>query len=809
MGTVSLESLPLGFRFRPTDEELIDHYLRLKINGQLSVIKADDPEWFFFCPRDRKYPNGQRSNRATDAGYWKATGKDRTIRSRGYRSDSNPTGLIGMKKTLVFYRGRAPKGERTRWIMHEYRPMIKDLDGTGPGQCGRKHHLFVANGFDIQTSLIDEEKRAIVPCPESPYQNYLVEPFVLCRLFRKLEEKLDAPKFDEANQIGSPPTLTKSSPDDTSSDVLQETATSDMPVGEEPEVIYRWSTEKLDTMTPSAPGPVESVSNSNMASDLEDHTTDQDTPKGVAMQMEENSKFYDPNYDQIDFTTLSPLQPQIDLWPAPLSVSSPYDFGNDINGFNFMDGTGEQEISISDLLEEVLQNPDESSCGESIYQKKLDMEKDGHLSNLTQSLQNVPPGSLFNVPYSYVDLQTIQHGMDAKEVLEIQPLSGPSQAETPYANQELKMGYMGQPGYNMVGQVSVPCEYATNLCHNMSRNVPANYYGQNGETGIKIRSRPPQRPISDNLISQGNAPRRLRLQVDISPGSTASDNVRDSNKSYEEEEVQSSTTGVGSLGEAILRDYDNIDLAQFDSVNCPLQASEATEQSSTVDGQEKEHSSGHLAAGTGIKIRTRQPQSQLVSNSLLPEGSTPRRIRLQMDTMPRSFDNDDVKDSTQKKEENEEEDEDELRSAVTDDSLEDMDNSETDDETENEAVSSSTETPEATKPSPFLDGQDKESHLWKSDTIKEIAEESSIELTDESRDIFEESSTELTEPKLRFRAKKNDMLHSSIGLSESSETVVHPRRGPTSLFISFGVSAVVILFLVSIGLFRALDLGVV
>lgn len=33
MATLSLISLPLGFRFRPTDEELIDYYLRLKING--------------------------------------------------------------------------------------------------------------------------------------------------------------------------------------------------------------------------------------------------------------------------------------------------------------------------------------------------------------------------------------------------------------------------------------------------------------------------------------------------------------------------------------------------------------------------------------------------------------------------------------------------------------------------------------------------------------------------------------------------------------------------------------------------------
>ncbi|MQM04583.1 hypothetical protein Taro_037390 [Colocasia esculenta] len=160
--------LPPGFRFHPTDEELVTYYLSRKVAdhcfsagviGEVELntcepwdlpcehklinyappafnlhpmntiptltlsshagrgAKMGEKEWYFFCVRDRKYPAGLRTNRATDSGYWKATGKDKEVR-RG-------TSLVGRKKTLVFYRGRAPKGEKTCWVMHEYH-----LDGS-------------------------------------------------------------------------------------------------------------------------------------------------------------------------------------------------------------------------------------------------------------------------------------------------------------------------------------------------------------------------------------------------------------------------------------------------------------------------------------------------------------------------------------------------------------------------------------------------------------------------------------------------------------------------------------------------------
>lgn len=71
-------------------------------------------EWYFFSHKDKKYPTGTRTNRATAAGFWKATGRDKAIHLNNSRR-------IGMRKTLVFYTGRAPHGHKTEWIMHEYR----------------------------------------------------------------------------------------------------------------------------------------------------------------------------------------------------------------------------------------------------------------------------------------------------------------------------------------------------------------------------------------------------------------------------------------------------------------------------------------------------------------------------------------------------------------------------------------------------------------------------------------------------------------------------------------------------------------
>ncbi|KAJ8439107.1 hypothetical protein Cgig2_027033 [Carnegiea gigantea] len=151
--------LPPGFRFHPTDQELVLDYLTRKVMASplpasvipdFDVCKSDPwdlpgdsgQERYFFSTREAKYPNGNRSNRATLSGYWKATGKDKPILAS---APAAPPLVVGMKKTLVFYRGKPPHGSRTDWIMHEYRLLndalrknnyLPQKTGTGEAAAG-------------------------------------------------------------------------------------------------------------------------------------------------------------------------------------------------------------------------------------------------------------------------------------------------------------------------------------------------------------------------------------------------------------------------------------------------------------------------------------------------------------------------------------------------------------------------------------------------------------------------------------------------------------------------------------------------
>jgi hypothetical protein len=86
-------------------------------------VETRDLEWYFFTGLDKKYGNSIRTNRATDRGYWKTTGKDRVIK--------NGDVTVGMKKTLVYHLGRAPHGDRSNWVMHEYRMIDESLAKAG------------------------------------------------------------------------------------------------------------------------------------------------------------------------------------------------------------------------------------------------------------------------------------------------------------------------------------------------------------------------------------------------------------------------------------------------------------------------------------------------------------------------------------------------------------------------------------------------------------------------------------------------------------------------------------------------------
>ncbi|KAK1422651.1 hypothetical protein QVD17_17937 [Tagetes erecta] len=130
-----LDNLLPGYRFCPTDSELILHYLKRKIETgehrgcriyevnlydytpeQLTnQYRACDNKWYFLTPVSRKYVNGFVANRKitgdTEA-LWKTTQKGAPV-----YFDASRRQVIGSKRSLAFYE---KKGCKTPWLMHEY-----------------------------------------------------------------------------------------------------------------------------------------------------------------------------------------------------------------------------------------------------------------------------------------------------------------------------------------------------------------------------------------------------------------------------------------------------------------------------------------------------------------------------------------------------------------------------------------------------------------------------------------------------------------------------------------------------------------
>ncbi|XP_027343362.1 NAC domain-containing protein 90-like [Abrus precatorius] len=170
--------LPPGFRFYPTEEELVGCYLHNQLEGQrpdisrvIPVIdingvepwnlptlagelcRGDTEQWFFFSPRQEREARGGRPNRTTACGYWKATGSPGHV----YSSDSK---VIGIKKTMVFYKGKAPTGRKTKWKMHEYKAIEHShQSNTTPPKL--RHEFSLCRVYVISGSFRSFDRRPL------------------------------------------------------------------------------------------------------------------------------------------------------------------------------------------------------------------------------------------------------------------------------------------------------------------------------------------------------------------------------------------------------------------------------------------------------------------------------------------------------------------------------------------------------------------------------------------------------------------------------------------------------------------------
>lgn len=98
---------------------------------------------YFFGKRNMSNVNRCNQMISTGSGHWKGIGKEKQVMAS---SGSNQTAtIIGVRKTLVFYRGkkRPHGGFRTHWIMHEFQLMGSSATTLNACQVQANLHILI------------------------------------------------------------------------------------------------------------------------------------------------------------------------------------------------------------------------------------------------------------------------------------------------------------------------------------------------------------------------------------------------------------------------------------------------------------------------------------------------------------------------------------------------------------------------------------------------------------------------------------------------------------------------------------------
>ncbi|URD96668.1 (No apical meristem) protein [Musa troglodytarum] len=127
------KSVPMDININSTDDEVVLYLEGRKVgdptpNNVITEVNPfgvepwDSPAkiWYLYHSEGPRSPEGGCEIKVTRSGYWRPTDDAKIYTG---------TSTIGRKTTLEFCKGKAPFGERTGWMMHEYQVEQHKLNG--------------------------------------------------------------------------------------------------------------------------------------------------------------------------------------------------------------------------------------------------------------------------------------------------------------------------------------------------------------------------------------------------------------------------------------------------------------------------------------------------------------------------------------------------------------------------------------------------------------------------------------------------------------------------------------------------------